>query len=691
MKKYLKYILFVMSIIIPMLIEKFIYPNEAFSSLRFIFLFIILLFLSILIVFDGKKQVEKIYKWRYAIVGGLFVILVALGIHGSSISIYNNVVQPNTDINITVFGTSRSIRSDEWGVSTPTLLSQTENNFNKKSNLLMAEENYVTLFPKLTTKSLSIITSPSQIGFLFLPNEQAFSFYWLFGYFAIFLATFELLMLITKQNKLYSLLGSIIVTFSPLVQWWESWNVIAYGEIAMILFDKYLKQNKIWKQILLSILIGIVGSCYIMCLYPAWQIPYGFVFLILSIWIIKNNKENFNWKKLIFLILIVLAVICALIIPIFVESYDIFTMISNTVYPGARLSTGGTGWESLFNYFSSIFNFYSESSNPSEMSQMISLYPVPIMMGIFYCYNNKKNKKKDFLLFGFTLLSILLSVWNYIAIPTWLSKITLLSMSLPARTGNVVSYICVLLLIMILSNYSNIESSKETKIYKFFIAMIITFFGIYVVYQLYPTYITQKKIIIDIILFMPIIFFTLLNTSITSKIAIIALSLLTLLTGIFVHPLNIGLSVLYEKPIANEVRNIKKENKDAVWATVNTSVVVSNYVSNYLLANGIKIINSTNYYPNFNLWKSLNLEKYDEIFNRYAHLHIDITDNSTIPILNNTDVVQLNLNKDDVCKLNINYMLSTDIELDKYNDEIVNFKNIYSEDGMLIYKVNCSE
>ena len=119
--------------------------------------------------------------------------------------------------------------------------------------------------------------------------------------------------------------------------------MLAYGEIAMILFNFYLKEKNKVKEILYSVGIGIIGACYIMCLYPAWQVPYGFLFLLLAIWIMKQNKEDCNLKKMLLLITVAIAVICAIIIPIFLNSYDIYLTITNTAYPGKRFMTGGDG------------------------------------------------------------------------------------------------------------------------------------------------------------------------------------------------------------------------------------------------------------------------------------------------------------------------------------------------------------
>ena len=688
MKKVFKIIAFIiLSFLLPILIEKFIYPFDSSPILRIFIEFLVFLFIFSFCIFDRKKEIDFLWKKRYLLGGIIFSLLVLFGFHGSSISIYNQVIQPNNNIEIAnpILGISRGIRGDEWAVSTPTLLSQTKNQFSEYSSILNAKTSNITLFPKIVSWTLGAIATPNQLGFLFLPKEQAFSFSWFFGYFLLFFATLELLMLLTKQNKFYSVMGAILITFSPVVQWWEAWNIIAYGEIAIILFDKYLKQNKFYINLILSILIGLIGSCYIMCLYPAWQITYGFFFLILTIWVIKENNKEVTIKKMGFLIFIAILIIGIIVGPILMNSYDIYLLISNTAYPGKRLSTGGMGWENLFNYFCSIFNSFSESNNASEMSQFVSLYPIPIIMGVYYWYNNRKKYKKDFLLVSLTLLSILLTIWNYVELPSWLAKISLLFMSTPNRAVVVSGFVCSILLIYCLVEYCDNKIVKNPKFQNLIISFLICFLGVYAINNHYPEYINYKMIFIDFVIFVPIMFLVLLNYEKTNKLAMLLLAMITFASGITVHPVNIGLNAIYNKPLSKEIEKIEQENPDADWAAVSTQY----FMQNYLVANGADTINSTNYYPNFEFWEKLDLEEYEDIYNRYSHLLINISNDSSSLKLNYEDQIELTLNNNDVCKLDLDYLLTNDNDLSKFNNKNVEFNQIYNEDGILIYNVDC--
>ena len=164
------------------------------------------------------------------------------------------------------------------------------------------------------------------------------------------------------------------------------------------------------------------------------------------------------------------------------------------------------------------------------------------------------------------------------------------------------------------------------------------------------------------------------------------IKLATVFSGIGVHPLNKGLDVVYEKPIAKEVQKINEKDKDATWATVETVP----YVQNYLVANGAHTLNSTNFYPNLKMWDKLDLpSELENIYNRYAHININITNSKTTVSLKYEDQLNLDLNSSDVCLLGIDYLVTED-DLNSYDNNQVLFNNIYDKYSMKIYSVSCN-
>ena len=166
------------------------------------------------------------------------------------------------------------------------------------------------------------------------------------------------------------------------------------------------------------------------------------------------------------------------------------------------------------------------------------------------------------------------------------------------------------------------------------------------------------------------------------------LSILLIITGliniVLVNPINIGTKVLHEKETAKEIQKIVKNDNNSKWISIDNI-----FLGNYVISNGGKTINSTNIYPNLELWKNIDKEKrYENIYNRYAHVIIKLTENDNSFELNQQDIITLNLNYNSLKELDIKYIISSKKLkiIDEYKSKI---NNIYHYDNIWIYK--CSE
>jgi hypothetical protein len=689
MKKYkilLGYLILVLGNAAILVAEK-LFITVPFSIDRFIILSAGVAFLSIHFILDYKLIWDFIYRKRYFI--GIFILLffVINGYHGSSIGAYSDYIQPDITVKDAkpFWGVYRPIRSDELVVDTPTILSQINHNrdLDIVNDALMAKNTTVVMFPQAPTRSISILISPRLLGFLFLDVEQAYSLYWYLPLFALFFSLFELFMIMTKGKKIYSLFGTMMLVFSPSMQWWNSTLFLLYGTLAFHMFRNFLISTT-WKQkLLFSLMLGWFGSCFIMIMYPAWQIPYGYMFLGLFIW-----QVVVNWKKLspydLIYIIPAIGVICVLVIPTILASIDQLKLTMNTVYPGARDALGGNNWEYYYNYLPSIFYSIKGIENPCEFSQYIILYPLPIILGVWQIIKNIKNKNHDLLLNILVGITFVLNLWNYVSLP--FRRITLLYMAPAGRSAIVVGVMCVIIMVLLISKYER----KKVKEINYVIAAIVSYltvtFGLQIVNKLYPLYMTDNKNFIAGIIFFALSFAFVLNAKKYNKYFIGILFAISVFIFVTVNPFTRGLSVMFEKPFSKEVQKIVEKDNDAVWLSSNSEL----YMASYVLANGARVINSTNYHPNIELWKKLDKDgKYNNIYNRYSHLLVDLTNDNTTMELIQADLIRLHLNTSDVCKLNIDYIATTTDLTTLYLTNIY-LEQIYSESNTRIYKVNCN-
>ena len=163
---------------------------------------------------------------------------------------------------------------------------------------------------------------------------------------------------------------------------------------------------------------------------------------------------------------------------------------------------------------------------------------------------------------------------------------------------------------------------------------------------------------------------------------------MALMTGTTVNPIQKGISVLTEKPAAKAVQKIINEDpENNMWMVENT---VFYFTPNYFLASGARIVNSVNIYPNFELYKTVlgedaEKEENRKIYNRYAHVAMEITKDKNAVETIFEDSIKVKLTPDKIKKLGIKYIIALR-DIREFNTKDISFEMIYNEQGISMYK-----
>ena len=223
------------------------YP-QFISKNRIMLVAIIYMFIGLHFVFKLSNMYEFIHKHRYKIACAFLLFVMVFKYSGSSITCFHEYLglQPSHDDTRyhTLLGKVRPIRTDEWATSTTYLLSQESGKFRYFEDVLRGTETEMFTVAKAPVLDILMLGRPFQIGFILFGNDVGLSFYWYARLVAMMLGAYELCLILTKRNKKISLMGMIVITFSAAVQWWYCMHVLIYGQIVLVLIDKFMNTDK---------------------------------------------------------------------------------------------------------------------------------------------------------------------------------------------------------------------------------------------------------------------------------------------------------------------------------------------------------------------------------------------------------------------------------------------------------------
>ena len=554
----------------------------------------------------------------------LYIVLSSLKIHTSNIGNWDTFFGLPSSESV-IAGKPRFIRMDEWMIGTPTLLGQYEMGFPLKNESNGGGNSAVIC--GLPIKDISSVLRPAHWPFFVFDLVTAFAFYWNFNnIFFFIISMFLLFMLLTKNNFWLSVAGSLLVFLAPAVQWW-SYGIateMMYLNGMVIGFFYLLYARKPWMTVLASIVLMICAFSFLSFLYPPFQVPLVYLYLAIVIGhFIKEKKIALIKER--WLMKLSITAIALIALGFFLFHYqqiakDTISMMLNTVYPGRRFSTGGNLIDGkLFADFFSMFMTDTHTpkkwENICEVSGAILFFPM-VFYGLFFYYF--KYKRTDPLLNSLSIFIIASLIYVIAGFPTFLSKITLFSMSPSFRTlpligiGNYVLLICYLG-----SNKIEVKNSKFRWI-EFGILAVATLLFIRMISS-YINKVTDN-------------FFTSSEVNVVTILVLLSYLLirykdfrfvkpaLGLVLGIMVisqagvNPLTKGLAPILENPLRQATAEIHKEDPDAGWALFGNA-----RFTHLVKSTGSNIMNGVKYVPPLEMMKTLDPQGInDSVYNRYA-------------------------------------------------------------------------
>lgn len=292
-----------------------------------------------------------------------------------------------------------------------------------------------------------------------------------------------------------------------------------------------------------------------------------------------------------------------------------------------------------------------------------------------------KQKTKDKLLIGLLVLYALFIIFYFIPLPYSIISITLRSHMKSPRLFCVISFISVLILIRSLASLKEIGNKKLLIVFSIALSAIMVYLSKLFFVDYYVTWMIAALFVLYSIIFCSIF---LAHDDKGKRIFLVCVICISLIAGGLVNPIDYGTDVVYENDFANEVSSIVEKNPDANW-------LVQSIPFNYLTVFGAKTVNSINLYPDLDKWHQFDMNnESQDVYNRYAHVIVDfVNDSNTHFELLSGDLMRVYLNVNDLSKLNISYVASSN-NLEEFNNGNVTFNKIYDEGTFKIFEVRYS-
>lgn len=623
---------------------------------------------------------SRSFDFRWYIGAMILLFLVANNYNGDSLGCYDYYIAgEGSEFVSPIIGQPRHIRSDEWVEHSTTFLSTRYlESIYEKNNYIIRGADTINEYA-ITWYSFS---DPFNFVSAFLQKvigfERAYSFRWYSRIIFTFLINIEFFLILTKGKRLLSLASTSMITLSSFFLWWYFPAFVTAVPAMIVAFHKFIKCEKYAIKLLCSFMFCAFCGLYVFNLYPAWQVPIGYLIGVLLLDCVFDNIEAIKKFKSLDWIVVFGSIILfgIMVVGFVVDRRAYIDAMLNTVYPGKRVFSGGFSLEKSYNYFlSPLFSYVETAYNASNESICISLFPLPIIAAIVYQIHTRfRNRTVNILL----LYSAFLLLFTMVRVPETMAKVTLMSYTTGSKAVEVLSYSEVILFSVVFSVWE--EKDKVNTLLSSIFAVLFSGAGVFLAASHLPDYMSSKYIIFVLFFFSLVVWLLIVDKSNTyMQMGLLLLICFCFFTGIYVRPISKGLDSIYSKPLYKEVRAVVENDPKAKWISQGLCMC------NYLVACGAPSIDFCNTYPNYGLWSSLDESGYySDCYNRFFHPMIYFTDQDTCMSNPQVDIMLVYLSYRDLKKTDVKYIASsTPLSID---NDYVRFEPIYEGEGF-IYSV----
>ena len=587
----------------------------------------------------------------------LFVLLVAFGIHGSSTALTAESWMPEKPYDGYLLGlppqrehqmskgsyyglqtlllaNARYFRWDEAFVATPFALSQLAQqprfpvinpSFGNGQNMLMERH----------TPVLHIVTlaRPATWGYFFLGAQRGLAWYWWFQPLACFTVLFLLLEIVFNQDWKLAAFGALLFGTSAYVVCWSQWPAyVTFFAALACLATYHLCHTESRRTLIISaVMLGLSLPGFVMCMYPPWQVPLAYLFLILFAALFARDRLHRALKPMLSyrLLFFGLAILVAggLTAAWVISCLPAIKLTANTVYPGKRLSVGGD--DSFAELFRGIYNLMTSYTrveglkNESEAASFYYFFPA-----IFLALPLSKRLARGLGVVGWALVGYIAALIFFllVGVPPFVAKLTLMRYVPGNRADLTLGLASIILSLYALAILRKEVEAPASRLQRLMPAVasagVVLLCVVHSIYLLrltgdFPT----PPFALLMAFFIGMAAYLLLAGR-QRQFALMILAL-QLATTWMINPLATNLDHIYNSELAKEVTRINRKSSERPFWIAYGGV----HAGQLIAALGGKAMTGIQWPPRLDIWRALDPDgKNEATYNRYAEIQFDYTD-----------------------------------------------------------------
>ena len=604
----------------------------------------------------------------------LFFVLVGLGVHGSSTAITAEWWAPERPYTGYLFGgpasapdetaqnnspvfkeealqkpihdndnpysllmrNAREIRWDELVVATPWALSQLSHNprfpvINK--NIGTGQNMLVT--PHAPVLHIATLARPATWGYFLFGAQRGLAWYWWFQPFACFTVLCLLFEIALAGHSLIAAFGAFWFCNSAYVICWSLWpaHVTFFAALACLTAYHLLHSESRSVRLTSSILLGLSIPGFVMFLYPPWQVPVAYFAIFLFVALALRDRlyisiaARLRERKVYIATAVAIAGVLTLAWLI-TCSPDLKAM-SNAVYPGRRISLGGD--YSLAMLMKGVYNFQTIYRTPgvlknqSEASSFYYLFPATLIALVL-----AKDLRRRLGVVGWAMVCyiVVALIFLFVGLPSFLSKLTLLSYVPSYRADLGIGVASILLSIQVLVAATELRRTpaRWNRYWPLFAAAAVAVLLIWQARDLmkesegFPS----QRLGLLAALISGVASYCLLAAH-RKVFSLIVIAVVLGTTALF-NPLSTNLSHLYDSELSREITRLNKQSSSPpLWVCFGGA-----HTGALVTILGGRSMSGIQWPPQLSMWRVLDpAHLYEKAYNQYAEVSLNYLQDPT--------------------------------------------------------------